>query len=69
MVEALCFEKGFPVLQVIERGKLVAGEVDDAGVHGEFSQGEKVGGKGELTFAEKFESTPEAAEVDRLLEF
>ena len=46
MVEALCFEKGFPVLQVIERGKLVAGEVDDAGVHGEFSQGEKVGGKG-----------------------
>lgn len=48
---------------------MVAGEVDDAGVHGEFSQGEKVGGKGELAFAEEFESAPEAAEVDRLLKF
>ena len=33
MVEALCFEKGFPVLQVIQRGKLVAGEVDDFPIH------------------------------------
>ena len=33
MFEALCFEKGFPLLQAIERGKLVAGEIGDFPIH------------------------------------
>jgi len=33
MFEALCFEKGFPLLQAIERRKLVAGEIDDFPIH------------------------------------
>jgi len=33
MFEALCFEKEFPLLQAIERGKLVAGEINDFPIH------------------------------------
>jgi hypothetical protein len=33
MFEALCFEKGFPLLQAIERRKLVAGEIHDFPIH------------------------------------
>ena len=33
MFEALCFEKGFPLLQAIERRKQVAGEIDDFPIH------------------------------------
>jgi hypothetical protein len=33
MFEALCFEKGFPLLQAIERLKQVAGEIDDFPIH------------------------------------
>ena len=46
MVEALCFEKGFPVLQVIERGKLVAGEVDDFPIHDSIFAGRERGWQG-----------------------
>ena len=46
MVEALCFEKGFPVLQMIKRGKLIAGEVDDFPIHEEIFAGRERGWQG-----------------------